>query len=64
VRWIIDYKSSEPEMGESIEAFIQRESAAYQVQLSNYKNAMSAMEKNLIKTALYFVLPGILHELS
>jgi ATP-dependent exoDNAse (exonuclease V) beta subunit len=36
IRWIIDYKTSEPALHESIEKFIFREKQNYQQQLENY----------------------------
>ena len=62
VRWIVDYKSSEAEAGESDDHFIAREMEAYLPQLTRYKNLLAATETLPIKTALYLVTSGKLIE--
>jgi ATP-dependent helicase/nuclease subunit A len=60
-RWIIDYKSSQPKPGESLEEFVATEKQTYQKQLHRYKNLFK--EKNVEKrAALYFVVTGMLIE--
>ncbi|MDC3015552.1 UvrD-helicase domain-containing protein, partial [Luminiphilus sp.] len=57
VRWVIDYKTSEPLDGESSADFTARESEAYREQLQNYAELVSGLrwEHDVpIKTALYF----------
>ena len=57
VRWIIDYKTSEPLDGETVEAFEARECEAYRDQLKNYAELLAEMKWEVdapIKTALYF----------
>jgi len=57
VRWVIDYKTSEPLDGESSVDFTARESEAYRDQLQNYAELVSGLrwEHDVpIKTALYF----------
>ena len=57
VRWVIDYKTSEPLDGESRADFTARESEAYRDQLQNYAELVSGLrwEHDVpIKTALYF----------
>lgn len=56
VRWIIDYKSSEPASGQTIEEFVQQEIAAYKPQLARYKNCFAALGETNIKVALFFPL--------
>lgn len=58
IRWIVDYKSSEPTAGESPEDFFARESIAYRAQLLRYKNLLISNETLPIKIALYFVAFG------
>jgi len=58
IRWIVDYKSSEPTAGESPEDFFARESIAYRAQLLRYKNLLMSNETLPIKIALYFVAFG------
>ena len=57
VRWIVDYKSSQPEAGQSIQVFLDREINQYQPQLARYARVMTALgETRPIRTALYFPL--------
>lgn len=58
VRWIVDYKSSEPEAGQSTEDFVARELETYQAQLLRYQKLITATETLPIKTALYLVSSG------
>ena len=62
VRWVIDYKTSEPMAGEPVADFEARESDTYREQLENYVELISEMEWTVeapIKAALYF--PAIQH---
>ena len=57
VRWVIDYKTSEPRDGESSADFTARESEIYRDQLKKYAELLSGLhwERDApIKTALYF----------
>ncbi len=63
IRWIVDYKSSEPETGETLDAFFAREMETYKGQLLRYKKLIATTETLPIKTALYFVSCGRLVEL-
>jgi ATP-dependent exoDNAse (exonuclease V) beta subunit len=56
IRWIIDYKSSEPSMGQSVDDFLTQEANAYKPQLSRYKSCFEALGDQSIKVALYFPL--------
>ncbi len=56
IRWIIDYKSSEPSTGQTLTDFITQETAAYKAQLTRYKACFTALGETDIKTALYFPL--------
>lgn len=62
IRWIVDYKSSEPEAGETESAFIAREMDTYKMQLLGYQKLLTATETLPIKTALYLVRLGKLIE--
>ena len=53
-RWIIDYKTSRPLPGESLQAFSARELANYRDQLEGYRRAMSVLDERPIRCALYF----------
>ncbi len=61
-RWIVDYKSSEPEAGQTMEDFCARELETYKGQLLRYKKLIAATETLPIKTALYLVSFGKLLE--
>ncbi len=63
VRWIVDYKSTKPREGESLDAFLVRQSAAYKGQLLQYKTLVTALDARPIKTALYFPLLPYWHEI-
>jgi ATP-dependent helicase/nuclease subunit A len=56
IRWIIDYKSSEPGPEQSTEDFLIQETKAYQPQLARYKACFEALGEANIKLALYFPL--------
>lgn len=56
IRWIIDYKTSAPNDGETLPHFLQKEWLTYQDQLSLYQNIVSKIEDRPVKTALYFPL--------
>ena len=56
VRWIIDYKTAEPDEDEPLEAFIQRQISQYKGQLNNYAEIFRQMSDTPIKKALYFPL--------
>lgn len=62
-RWIIDYKNSEPEEGESLEEFSHKEVAIYTDQLSKYKAALETLYEEPVKCALYFTALGRFQEL-
>lgn len=62
IRWIVDYKSSEPESGETETTFIAREMETYKEQLLRYQKLLAATEPSPIKTALYLVSMGRLVE--
>lgn len=62
IRWIVDYKSSEPEASETESAFIAREMDTYKAQLLGYQKLLTATETLPIKTALYLVSLGKLIE--
>jgi len=55
-RWIIDYKTSEPDDGESVEAFLEREMARYRQQLDVYRQLMQQWSPDVVRTALYLPL--------
>lgn len=64
LRWIVDYKSSEPASGQTLEAFLQQEITEYQPQLQRYGDLFSQREARRIKLALYFPLLQHLQEVE
>ena len=54
-RWIIDYKSSEPTLEQSLDDFIEHEVTQYQSQLIHYSQFFKG-ESSVVKLALYFPL--------
>ncbi len=56
VRWIIDYKSAQPDANQSLDAFIKEQKERYTPQLQAYATLMAQMESLPIRTALYFPL--------
>ncbi|NQX87613.1 MAG: UvrD-helicase domain-containing protein [Halioglobus sp.] len=62
-RWVIDYKTSCPTEGESLEAFTTRESAHYIEQLRCYRDVLRDMGNEPILCALFFTSVGLLHTL-
>lgn len=63
-RWIVDYKSSEPETGQTMDAFFAQEIETYKGQLLRYRKLLAATETLPIKTALYLASVGKLVETS
>lgn len=63
-RWILDYKSSEPEAGETLEYFFARETQNHRSQLQRYQKLFTVLEPGPIKTALYFTCCGKLLEVT
>ena len=61
-RWIVDYKSSMPHPGETVDAFVQRELMSYRAQLQTYRELVAAFDARPIKVALYF--PRLAHFLD
>jgi hypothetical protein len=57
VRWIIDYKTSEPASG-SVENFLEAETERYREQLERYSRLMVQREDRPIRLGLYFPLLG------
>lgn len=56
IRWIIDYKSSEPADNQTVEDFIAVEIAQYRPQLQRYHLCFSQIENHPLRCALYFPL--------
>ncbi len=54
LRWIIDYKSSEPGADQSLSEFLQDQQKQYRPQLQRYASLMAHGDHSRICTALYF----------
>ena len=59
VRWVIDYKSSQPAAGQSLADFLTGQSQRYRPQLQRYGRLFKQMEPLPVRTALYF--PALAH---
>ena len=55
-RWIIDFKITTTNAGESLNNFLQRQQRQHQQQLQTYANTLAAMQNKSIKLGLYFPL--------
>ncbi|TNE80651.1 MAG: DNA helicase UvrD, partial [Gammaproteobacteria bacterium] len=55
-RWIIDYKTSSPASGESVEQFLAHQRKQYREQLDHYARLFEKLEDRPVKCALYFPL--------
>ncbi len=61
VRWIIDYKSSQPSSKQSLESFLAEQVALYSGQLTRYRSLFDNEENKGVKTALLFTsLPKLI----
>lgn len=60
IRWIIDYKSSEPGMDEQIDDFYVREMHLHAPQLNRYQDIMQSMGETNIRKAIFFTNTGTL----
>ncbi|MEP5763127.1 MAG: UvrD-helicase domain-containing protein [Halieaceae bacterium] len=54
VRWVVDYKSSMPDSGQSPEEFLALESERYREQLLRYRQLLAGIDERPIRSALYF----------
>ncbi len=63
IRWIIDYKSSEPKNTQSLATFIESEVDQYRKQLFLYKQLFKEQSR-VIKCALYFPLIDKFYEIN
>ncbi|MEH6568325.1 MAG: UvrD-helicase domain-containing protein [Halioglobus sp.] len=60
-RWVVDYKNSQPEAGESLDDFAQREANTYRDQLRIYRDSVSHMGAAHVQCALYFTALAHMH---
>ncbi|MDJ0878713.1 MAG: UvrD-helicase domain-containing protein [Halieaceae bacterium] len=64
VRWVVDYKSSVPDSGMPVEAFIAQEAERYREQLEAYRELLQAMDQRPVRCALYFTALPYWHALD
>jgi ATP-dependent exoDNAse (exonuclease V) beta subunit len=64
IRWIIDYKTSQPDDGEDMTEFFVRESENYIDQMRGYRNAVRNLGENPVRCALFFTAIGQLHVIT
>ena len=64
VRWLIDYKTSQPEAGQALEVFLRDQAEAYRDQLLGYRQLLRALGDEPLRCALYFTALGHLHHLE
>ncbi|MEH6636686.1 MAG: UvrD-helicase domain-containing protein [Halioglobus sp.] len=64
IRWIVDYKNSQPAKGESLTAFTVRETSAYLGQLQRYRDAVRTLGEEPLCCALFFSALGHLHPVT
>ena len=62
-RWIVDYKTSTHE-GAGLTEFLESEATRYRAQLRRYRDALQSIEPMPTRTALYFPLLRVLHEVD
>jgi len=63
-RWLVDYKNSRPQEGETLECFAARESALYRTQLQCYRDALRTLGGQPLRCALFFTALGHLHPVT
>ena len=64
VRWLIDYKNSEPEPGEALASFLARQAEEYREQLLQYRHALRELADEPLRCALYFTALGRMHHIE
>jgi ATP-dependent exoDNAse (exonuclease V) beta subunit len=63
-RWLVDYKNSRPQEGETVACFAARETALYRPQLQRYRDALRALGGQPLRCALFFTALGHLHPVT
>ena len=63
-RWIIDYKFSKPESGESEHSFALRQTSIYKAKLQQYAALYQQLDNKPVRCALYFPLIALFQEVS
>ena len=63
IRWVVDYKSSVPDSGQSVAEFIAEQEQRYRAQLDDYRRLLEAHDGREVRCALYFTSLPLWHEL-
>jgi len=63
-RWLVDYKNSQPQEGETLECFVARESTLYRAQLQCYRDALRTLDGKPLRCALFCTALGHLHPVT
>ena len=63
VRWIVDYKTGRHQGGDT-QTFLESETERYRPQLRRYRDALARVDDRPIRTALYFPLLDVFHEVD
>ena len=63
MRWLIDYKNSQPEPGEALEAFFTRQGDVYREQLLRYRQVLRELTVEPMRCGLFFTGLGQLYHL-
>jgi ATP-dependent exoDNAse (exonuclease V) beta subunit len=62
-RWLVDYKTGQPEDGESLADFLSQARLAHRSQLQVYRDALAGLTEEPLRCALFFTSLGRLDEL-
>ena len=60
-RWVVDYKNSQPEVGELLDDFALREANTYRDQLRVYRDSVAHIGVEQVRCALYFTALAHMH---
>lgn len=63
IRWVIDYKNSQPKPGEAMPRFFEREAEKYTPQLRQYRDVLATIGSEPVHCALFFTALGRLYPL-
>ena len=64
IRWLIDYKNSQPEPSQLIGDFLVQQAEVYRAQLLRYRQALRELAHEPLRCALYFTALGQLHHVE
>jgi ATP-dependent exoDNAse (exonuclease V) beta subunit len=66
IRWVVDYKTSQPMVGESMEQFLKRELTHYRDQVMHYVELLAQLDESVVEVrgGLYFPVHSIWQPLA